>query len=147
MSKFLSKLIVASVILLAACAQAQPATPTLTPTAAATPEPTVSLPGLAGRLIFTQGSQGIGQYDFASGTQSSLFQPPQLGSVSSADVSPDGTQIAFSYAPPPEDPTQAGYTDLYLLPTDASGEPSLLLDAVAGDIIAWPKWSPDGEWI
>jgi Tol biopolymer transport system component len=146
MFKFASKFIIASAILLAACAQAQPATPTITPTAAATPEPTVSLPGLAGRLIYTQGAQGLGQYDFASGSQSTLFAPPPLGSVSSADVSPDGTQIAFSYAPPPSDPTQAGYTDLYLLPV-AGGDPTLLLDAVAGDIVAWPKWSPDGAWV
>lgn len=145
MLRFISKLVMASAILLAACAQATPIAPKFTP--APTPLPTAALPGLEGNLIYTQGSQGLGMYNFATGTQSTLFEPPPTGAVSSADVSADGTQIAMAYAPPPEDPTQAGYTDLYLLPVEGSGAPTLLADAITGDIMAWPDWSPDGEWV
>lgn len=118
----------------------------------ATPAPFASLDlstlDLTGRLIVAHGQQGILSYDLSTGERTTLFEPPHNGLVTGIAVSDDGSLIAMSYAPPPaEGEIQIGYTGLYILPADGSGEPSMLFQGDENNVYFSPAWSPDGRFL
>jgi len=140
-----------------------PATLTITPapTSSLMPEAASATPWavpvswanihLTGRLIFTAGTQGIGQLDLASGKMTQLFLPPDQNNawVLSQSVSPDDRQIVMAYAPPPAaGQIQFGYTDLYLIPLDGSGAPqAAIAHTNLKESYSNAVWSPDGKYI
>lgn len=86
---------------------------------------------LSGRL-YTVGYIGQQQHllvlDLISGEESSLLAVPRDAWLSEVAASPDGQQLLLAYSPSPEqDQAQFGFTALYVMPADASGEPQLLI--------------------
>ncbi|MCB8982023.1 MAG: PD40 domain-containing protein [Ardenticatenaceae bacterium] len=91
--------------------------------------------------------QALLRYDFATGASESLFEVPENAWLSHMAASPDGSQIAMTYAPSPgENEIQFGYTGLYLLLADGRSEPRLLIERTANQEVFFnPSWSPDGQ--
>ena len=131
-----------------AATEAPPPTAASTPTAAGTPLPWAEF-NLAGRLVFTQGAQGIASLDLVSGELRTLYLPAENALVRAASVSPDGKQIVVALAPPPPaGQAQLSLTDLYLVPADGSAPPlPLLLRTQPQEVYSFPAWSPDGRYI
>jgi Tol biopolymer transport system component len=105
---------------------------------------------LTGRLIFADDVRGVQQYDFATGDITTIFEPADHAITRNLSVSPDGTQIAFSYAPPPPDDNslQFGFTDLYTMPVDGSTDPVPLLEGDnESELFFLPSWSNDGTYL
>ena len=104
---------------------------------------------LTGQLVITQGAGGIEKINLATGEGAVLFKPPEEAWLTSATVSPDGKQIALSYAPPPPaGEIQFGYTGLYLMPADGSAPPAPLLERTdPQESYFTPSWSPDGKYV
>lgn len=125
---------------------ATPAIPALTTTAAS---PAWASLNLTGQLVITQGAGGIEKINLVTGEQAVLFKPPEEAWLTSATVSPDGKQIALSYAPPPPaGEIQFGYTGLYLLSADGSAPPAPLLERTdPQESYFTPSWSPDGKYL
>lgn len=104
---------------------------------------------LTGTLYYIRinpGQQFLARYDFENGRSQNIHPIPEGGWVSYAALSPDGTQMALGYAPPPS-PTQTlfGYSRLYLLPLVAD-EPVLLVEPDdPQELFFNPNWSPDGR--
>lgn len=102
--------------------------------------------GLEGLLYFVgidQEQQKLLTLNVATGEETVLFEPPENAWLSEVAVSPDGSQLVLAYAPPPpEGEVQFGFTDLYLMPADTSGEPvPLLLRADPSEAyfnVTWP---------
>jgi Tol biopolymer transport system component len=94
-------------------------------------EPAGAEAELSGLLYFVgivQEQQKLLTLNVASGEETVLFEPPENAWLSEVAVSPDGNQLVLAYAPPPpEGEVQFGFTDLYLMPADGSGEPAPLL--------------------
>ncbi len=132
--------------------QTNPTTPVNTaPTAPATT--TAGAP--SGKIAFIQLDQSgsapqtnLVIYDVAAQTITPLFTPPANSILYAADFSPDDSQVALAYAPPPPPgDIQFGYTGLYQLQI-GTDTPSLLIDKqVADEIFFHPTWSPDGKHI
>ena len=84
-----------------------------------------------GRLYyvgFVDQRQHLLMLDLASGEESSLFAAPRDAWLSEVAVSPGGDRLLLAYAPSPEqNQAQFGFTSLYVMPADGSGEPELLL--------------------
>jgi Tol biopolymer transport system component len=105
---------------------------------------------LQGRLILIRhnpdGNRLI-EVDLGTGNTKLLFQAPERSLLADADVSPDGARIILAYSPPPVDnEMQLGYTQLYLMPSDGSGQPEpFLIGAYADEAFYHPVWSPDGQ--
>ncbi len=102
---------------------------------------------LNGRLYYLgladQQQQTLRQLDLESGEEKTIFISPENGWLGEIAVSPDGSQILLAYSPPPESgQVQMGFTDLFLLPADGSGEPTLLLQRAdpseAYFNVSWP---------
>lgn len=125
-----------------------PISPIATPTSAK-PLPWANL-HLTGQLVFLnfgQTGQTLVKLDLVSGALTTIFQPPKGARLGEAAVSPDGTQIVMTYAPPPATgQTQSGYGGLYLMPTDGSNTPRPLLEKEE-ESFSTPVWSPDGQYI
>ena len=93
--------------------------------------------------------QALMRYDFSSDSSQTLFEVPTNAWLSHMAVSPDGSQIALTYAPSPgENEIQFGYSSLYLLLADGRSEPRLLIERTAEQEVFFnPTWSPDGQYI
>ncbi|MAU01291.1 MAG: hypothetical protein CL608_29470 [Anaerolineaceae bacterium] len=91
--------------------------------------------------------QALMRYDFASGSSQTLFEVPENAWLSHMAASPDGSQIAMTYAPSPgENEIQFGYSSLYLLLADGRSEPRLLIERTAEQEVFFnPTWTPDGQ--
>jgi len=91
--------------------------------------------------------QALMRYDFASDSSQTLFEVPENAWLSHMAASPDGSQIALTYAPSPgENEIQFGYSSLYLLLADGRSEPRLLIERTAEkEVFFNPTWSPDGQ--
>ena len=91
--------------------------------------------------------QALMRYDFAGGSSQTLFEVPENGWLSHIAASPDGSQIALTYAPSPgENEIQFGYSSLYLLLADGRSQPRLLVERTAEQEVFFnPTWSPDGQ--
>jgi len=105
--------------------------------------------GLTGRLVFIAFDQDNQQHvyllDLETGDLTTVFTPPAGGQPVLLEVaaSPDGAQVLLAYAPPvDENAIQFGFADLYLLPSDGSAPPELLLgradDTETYFNISWP---------
>jgi Tol biopolymer transport system component len=128
-----------------------PPSQTATPTGQPATLPDATTPaeeeaGPAGLLYFVgidQEQQKLLTLNMATGEEAILFEPPENAWLSEVAVSPDGSQLVLAYAPPPpEGEVQFGFTDLYLMPADASQEPMpLLLRADLSEAyfnVTWP---------
>ena len=104
---------------------------------------------LSGEVILTESTQGIFRWDLASQTIMPIFVVPPNGAVNNASLSPDGTTIVMSYAPPPaQNRPQLGYTNLYSLPADGSGQPvPITTGDLKSEFYFTPTWSPDGQFL
>jgi len=156
MDKMRSVYLTLLAVMLAACAAenagqpstetttALPTTAPLATTAPLTTEPIATEPADAqedqpqveesessGRLYyvgFVNQQPHLFTYDLASGEETSLFTVPPDAWLSEVAVSPDGERLLLAYAPPPEqNQAQFGFTSLYVMPADGSGEPELFL--------------------
>ena len=93
--------------------------------------------------------QALLRYDVAADSVESLFEVPVNAWISHMAASPDGSQIALTYAPSPgENEIQFGYSSLYLLLADGRSEPRPLIERTAEQEVFFnPTWSPDGAWL
>jgi hypothetical protein len=125
-----------------------PGSATLAPESAA-PESSALSPAdleLSGQLYFVSLDEQrprLIRLDLASDQETVIFEPPENAWLNEIAVSPDGGQIAMTYAPPPEEgQIQFGFTDIYLMPADGAGEPSPLLQRVEDSEtffnLSWP---------
>jgi Tol biopolymer transport system component len=138
----------AAVLSLAACAAGSPGAPTIPTITPAAPAVSPADLKLSGRLIYTGAAESISQYDLAANQISVLFEAPRNGFVTGEAVSPDGSQVVFSYAPPPKGSAQLGYSDLYKMPLQKSAAPGPLLEGSAKqEVYSYPSWSPDGKYL
>lgn len=139
---------------------ASASTPTPSATASARParpQPTpFSVPvtwadqHLAGKLVFTAGTEGVLQFDLAAGTVTSLFAPPDPVNawVVAAAVAVNAPQSVIAYAPPPAGGAlQFGYTWLYSLPQPGGAPQPLFTQVQDKESYFDPIWSPDGHWL
>jgi Tol biopolymer transport system component len=107
---------------------------------------------LSGRLIylaFGRGSQSLDELNLATGTMTTLFDPPDSAWINSTAVSPDSNQLVLAYAPPPPEGEIAyGYTDLYIAPLDQLDRMQPVLERTdPQESYFSPVWSPDGLYI
>jgi len=102
--------------------------------------------GLSGRLVYSQGSEGLWQIDLASGEIEQLWKLPEGGQLTGVAVSPDGLDLALAYAPPRGD-SPFIRSDLYLASGDGSNPAALLEHRGLYETFDYPTWSPDGLWI
>ncbi len=93
--------------------------------------------------------QALMRFDVAAESVELLFEVPMNAWLSHMAASPDGSQIAMTYAPSPgENEIQFGYSSLYLLLADGRSEPRLLIERTAEQEVFFnPAWSPDGQWL
>ena len=84
-----------------------------------------------GRLYyigFVNQQQHLLMIDLASGEETNLFTAAKDAWLSEVAASPDGERLLLAYAPQPEqNQAQIGFTSLYVMLADGSGEPELLL--------------------
>ncbi len=105
---------------------------------------------LTGKLIFTAGTEGVLQFDLATGNVTSLFAPPDpINSwVVASAVFSTPQQLVIAYAPPPVGgDIQFGYTTLYNLPPNGSPPQPLFTQVQPKESYFDPTWSPDGQWL
>ena len=103
---------------------------------------------LSGRLIYSQGINGLWQIDMQTGEQTQLWQLPERGYLSGNAATSDGNQLVLAYAsPPPEGTPQLGATDIYLAARDLSSMDLLLERTVQYESYSNPTISPDGLWL
>ena len=105
---------------------------------------------LAGMLIFTAGTEGVLQFDLATGAVTSLFAPPDpINSwVVASAVFQTPQQQVIAYAPPPVGgDIQFGYTTLYSLPPNGKPPAPLFTQTQPKESYFDPTWSPDGHWL
>jgi Tol biopolymer transport system component len=112
--------------------------------------PDIAQYGLAGRLILIQyepGGNSLIELSLQSGVIKTLLSTPENSWLSEALVSPDGRQILLTYAPPPPtDEIQYGYSDLYLLPYDATSQPQpFLVHNDPQESFFFITWASDGQ--
>ncbi|MHB8501559.1 MAG: protein kinase domain-containing protein [Candidatus Acidiferrales bacterium] len=85
----------------------------------------------------TFGKEPLSIWQMATkGGPATQLTPPNAGSDSYGDVSPDGRSLAFAR-------TENNVSHIYITSTDGSGAARRVLDA-PGTV---PRWSPDGKWI
>lgn len=131
----------------AATASARPAQPQPTPFSVPV---TWADQHLTGKLIFTAGTEGVLQFDLATGQVTSLFAPPDAINswVVAAAVAEKAPQSVIAYAPPPVGGAlQFGYTWLYSLPQAGGTPQALFRQAQDKESYFDPTWSPDGHWL
>ncbi len=112
--------------------------PTMTPVAASS-----NLDGALYFIGYDNNVSSIIRVDLAGGDEQLVFKPPENAWLSELAISPSGEQLLLAYSPPPgERQVQYGFTDLYLMSTDGSAPPQLLLyDEDPSDSyfnISWP---------
>ncbi len=103
-------------------------------------------PGLSGHLLYTN-FEGI--WDKAIGGEpKKIYSVEQLGYLSGAAWSPDGSQVAFSYTPPTPDGNFAfGGGDIYMMNANGSDVRLVIVDDDPASTLSEPAWSPDGQWL
>ncbi len=118
----------------------------------AVPNQSVPTEGPIGSLFYILQEprrQALMRYDFGSDSSQLLFEVPSNAWLSHMAASPDGSQIALTYAPSPgENEIQFGYSTLYLLLADGRSAPRLLVERSSEtEVFFNPTWSPDGQQI
>ena len=105
---------------------------------------------LIGKLVFTAGTEGVLQFDLATGRVTSLFAPsdPINAWVVASAVFSSPKQIVIAYAPPPVGgDIQFGYTKLYNLPPNGNPPQPLFDQVLPKESFFDPVWSSDGHWL
>jgi Tol biopolymer transport system component len=89
--------------------------------------------------------------DLATGEGRVIWRPPDSAWLSGVDLSPDRSELAISYAPPPPPGMlQSGRPGLYLLPADClpagcpNATPQPIVEPTDTDSYFEPVWSADG---
>ena len=105
-----------------------------------------------GRLVYidlSDGEQRIVAYDLATKAATTLFTVPEGGWLAQTAVSPDGSRLVLSYAPPPgSDGTQFANSNLYLMLADGDTEPRPVTTlSEITEIYFNPTWSPDSRYL
>ncbi len=92
--------------------------------------------------------------NLADGEVAADWRPPDNAWLANMALSPDGSQLAVAYAPPPADGRpQPGYTGIYLLPGNCLTEtcpnavPEALVPQAGLESSITPVWSPDGKFV
>ena len=101
--------------------------------------------GLGGRVLYSQGPEGLWEIDLESGKKSQLWKLTDGGFLSGVDVSPDGLNVVMAYAPQTDSPIPRA--DIYLANADGSNAQPLLVHRNVYEAFNHPTWSPDGQWI
>ena len=136
-----------------------PPRPSAPPVVVTTPgAPTPVATGAAGTLAASQfdGRMVVARDDsvlMIEGKQErALFKADAGGSVKDPIFSPDGSLVAFAYAPPrpkvqPGRPIveQLLYSDIMVVGADGSNPRPLAKHDVPGSILEMPTWTPDGK--
>lgn len=113
----------------------------------ATAEPIASL-GLHGRLLITQGEEGLWEFDAQTGEVNPLWSPPEGGVLEAVAASPAGDGVVFAYSPPREPGgSPIPRSSLYLVDLENGRLDRLLEDQGESADFLHPTWSPDGEWL
>lgn len=106
-------------------------TDTAPPGVSPTSSPVAGSSELDGTLYFIgyeDNAPAVFALDLVSGTEQLVFKPPETAWLSELAISPSGDQLLLAYSPPPgEGQVQYGFTDLYLMASDGSELPRLLL--------------------
>jgi Tol biopolymer transport system component len=102
--------------------------------------------GLQGKLVYTQGFEGLWEIDLETGEMSQLWKLPEGGQLSGVAVSPDSLDLALAYSPPDASAVIARL-DLYLANRDGTGAQPLLVHSGLYESYDHPVWSPDGHWL
>lgn len=101
--------------------------------------------GLEGRMIYTQGPDGLWEIDLDSGKSMQLWEMDEGAFVSGVAVSPDGLDLVLAYAPPTDSPIPRA--DIYLANADGSDPQPLLQHRTLHEAFNSPTWSPNGQWV
>ncbi len=101
--------------------------------------------GLSGRVVYSQGPEGLWEIDLESGKKSQLWKLSDGGFLSGVAVSPDGLDVVMAYAPPTESPIPRA--DIYIANSDGSNPQPLLVHRSLYEAFNHPTWSPDSRWI
>ena len=101
--------------------------------------------GLIGRVVYSQGPEGLWEIDLETGIKSQLWALSDGGFLSRVAVSPDGLDLVMAYAPQTESPIPRA--DIYIANADGSNPQPLLVHRSVYEAFNHPTWSPDGQWI
>jgi Tol biopolymer transport system component len=101
--------------------------------------------GLGGRVVYSQGPEGLWEIDLESGRKSQLWKLSDGGFISGVAVSPDGLEVVMAYAPETDSPIPRA--DIYIANADGSNAKPLLVHRSLYEAFNHPTWSPDGQWI
>ena len=101
--------------------------------------------GLAGRVVYSQGPEGLWEIDLESGKKRQLWKLSDGGFLSGLAVSPDGLDLVMAYAPQTESPIPRA--DICIANADGSNPQPLLAHRTVYEAFNHPTWSPDGQWI
>ncbi|MFQ5943588.1 MAG: hypothetical protein ACE5JF_08550 [Anaerolineales bacterium] len=101
--------------------------------------------GHAGRMVYSQGPEGLWEVDLESGKIRQLWKLTDGGFLSEVAVSPDGLEVAMAYAPQTDSPIPRA--DIYRGNVDGSNPQPLLVHRSLYEAFNHPTWSPDGKWI
>jgi len=103
--------------------------------------------GLDGRLLYSQGRDGIWQIDLASGNVSQWWAGAEDSYVRGIALSPDESQLAIAYEPLVPDSSPESSTDLYLSPVDTPDPIPLLEREDITELYDSPAFALNGEWL
>lgn len=103
--------------------------------------------GVSGRLLFTQGRDGLWQVDLANGERTEWWNMPENAYVSGLTASPDGNSIVIAYEPQMPDESPTSSTDLYLLSDPPTQATPIIEREILSEVYEHPVWSPDGDWL
>ena len=101
--------------------------------------------GLNGRVVYSQGSEGLWEIDLENGRKSQLWELSDGGFLSGVAVSLDGLEVVMAYAPLADSPIQR--SDIYIANGDGTNALPLLEHRGTFESYDHPAWSPDGNWI
>lgn len=97
--------------------------------------------GLTGRLLYTRNG-GLWTLTLETGQAVQIVQAPELGQVTSARWSPDGTRLAYALAEVRD--RRIPVSEIYVLSADGERREKVL-GSEGGALFQSPIWTPDGN--
>lgn len=101
--------------------------------------------GLEGRVVYSQGPEGLWEVDLQNGKVNQLWKLTDGGFLSGVAVSADGLDVVMAYSPQTGSPIPRA--DIYIANADGSGAQPLLEHRSLYEAFNHPTWSPDGQWV
>jgi len=98
-------------------------------------------PGLTGRLLYTRNG-GLWTLRLETGQATQIVPAPELGQVTSARWSPDGTRLAYALAEVRD--RRIPVSEIYVLSADGERHEKVLASE-GGTLFQSPTWAPDGN--